>query len=137
MTLDISKYLENLIKKEAKISHFAVAISAGKTSLIKPEFSNTIRKDNGDTYLQDANYLVFFSKSDAWSSDDKVKIFDLVNRALGKDANNMAKSDFKELGQVSSTDVVDDDSDDEETEVQDTSSHNTSSHTLFIKVTIK
>lgn len=132
MTLDISKYLENLIKKEAKISHFAVAISAGKASSIKSEFSAMIRKDNGDTYLQDANYLVFFSKSDAWSSEDKSKIFDLVNRALGKDANNMTKSDFKELGQAASAIDVDDDSDAEETAVQDTSSH-----TLFMKVTIK
>lgn len=135
MTLDISKYLENLIKKEAKISHFSVAISAGKATSIKSEFSAMIRKDNGDTYLQDANYLVFFTKNEAWSSDDKNKIFDLVNRALGKDANNMSKSDFKELSNDSAAEV---DVDDEETEQQEQATQTEkSTHTLFMKVTIK
>ena len=94
MVLDISKYIENLIRKEMKVSHFNGSVRVGKTSKLKSIYVQAIKSQYGDSFLQDADYIAIFMKDDADSSSMK-KLFELVNRALGKDANNMTQSDFK------------------------------------------
>lgn len=97
MTLDIAKYLENLIKKEAKVSHFALSVKAGTVGKLNTDIKTQIEDQYGESSLLDADYIIFCTKDGPWASGDVKKLFDLVNRALGKDANSMTQSDFKQL----------------------------------------
>ena len=136
MTLDIAKYLENLVKKEAKISHFAVKIAAGHTDKLSMSVRSSIQSEYGESYLQDSDFIMFFTKTDGWKEGDSKKLFDLVNRGLGKDANGMTESDFKKLTKEQAAADVDDEDNDEAQEKADAESTSNAS-TLFLKITIK
>ena len=136
MTLDIAKYLENLVKKEAKISHFAVKVAAGHTDKLSMSVRSSIQSEYGESYLQDSDFIMFFTKTDGWKEGDSKKLFDLVNRGLGKDANGMTESDFKKLTKEQAADDVDDEDNDEAQEKADAKSAADTS-TLFLKITIK
>ena len=131
MTLDIAKYLKNLIKKEAKVSHFTVDVAAGKTSDLKEDVAHSIREQNGESFLQDADYILMCTRTEGWKADDIKKMFDLTNRALGKDANTMSQSDFKTLRSVKK--ATDDEEGMEDEEAEDVSIE----PTLFMKITVK
>ena len=136
MTLDIAKYLENLVKKEAKISHFAVKVAAGHTDKLSMSVRSSIQSEYGESYLQDSDFIMFFTKIDGWKEGDNKKLFDLVNRGLGKDANGMTENDFKKLTKEQAAADADDEDNDEVQEKADAeSAANTS--TLFLKITIK
>ena len=139
MTLDIAKYLENLVKKEAKISHFAVKVAAGHTDKLSMSVRSSIQSEYGESYLQDSDFIMFFTKSDGWKEGDSKKLFDLVNRGLGKDANGMTESDFKKLTKKETTDIGDDDEEgnEEGSEKEETAETSTDASTLFLKITIK
>ena len=136
MTLDIAKYLENLVKKEAKISHFAVKVAAGHTDKLSMSVRLSIQSEYGESYLQDSDFIMFFTKTDGWKEGDSKKLFDLVNRGLGKDANGMTESDFKKLTKEQAATDVDDEDNDEAQEKADAESTSNAS-TLFLKITIK
>ena len=136
MTLDIAKYLENLVKKEAKISHFAVKVAAGHTDKLSMSVRSSIQSEYGESYLQDSDFSMFFTKTDGWKEGDSKKLFDLVNRGLGKDANGMTESDFKKLTKEQAAADVDDEDNDEAQEKTDAESTSNTS-TLFLKITIK
>lgn len=95
MTINLAKYFENLIRKELKISHFNAAVMSCSAKRVPAAASAAIRQKHGDTFLLDANYLIFFKSSTGFQAEDSKKLFELVNRALGKDANSMTKGDFK------------------------------------------
>lgn len=136
MTLNIAKYLKNLILKEAKISHFTVKVDAGKIDQLHLDKKQAIQKEYGDSYLQDSDYLIFFTKDDGWKSGDNKKLFDLVNRGLGEDANGMTQNDFKQYVSDNSSDGSSDDTDDNDTD-EENDNINTLNNTLFLKITIK
>lgn len=79
---------------------------------------------------------MFFTKTDGWKEGDSKKLFDLVNRGLGKDANGMTESDFKKLTKEQAAADVDDEDNDEAQEKADAESTADAS-TLFLKITIK
>ena len=135
MTLDIAKYLENLVKKEAKISHFAVKVAAGHTDKLSMSVRSSIQSEYGESYLQDSDFIMFFTKTDGWKEGDSKKLFDLVNRGLGKDANGMTESDFKKLTKEQA--AVDIDDDDEEGSEEEAVKTSADASTLFLKITIK
>ena len=139
MTLDIAKYLENLVRKEAKISHFAVKVAAGHTDKLSMSVRSSIQSEYGESYLQDSDFIMFFTKTDGWKEGDSKKLFDLVNRGLGKDANGMTESDFKKLTKKETTDTGDDDEEgnEEGSEKEETAETSTDTSTLFLKITIK
>ena len=139
MTLDIAKYLENLVKKEAKISHFAVKVAAGHTDKLSMSVRSSIQSEYGESYLQDSDFIMFFTKTDGWKEGDSKKLFDLVNRGLGKDANGMTESDFKKLTKKETTDTSDNDEEgnEEGSEKEETAETSTNTSTLFLKITIK
>ena len=137
MTLDIAKYLENLVKKEAKISHFAVKVAAGHTDKLSMSVRSSIQSEYGESYLQDSDFIMFFTKTDGWKEGDSKKLFDLVNRGLGKDANGMTESDFKKLTKKETTDTSDDEGNEEGSEKEETAETSTDASTLFLKITIK
>ena len=82
---------------------------------------------------------MFFTKTDGWKEGDSKKLFDLVNRGLGKDANGMTESDFKKLTKKETTDTSDDDEEgnEEGSEKEETAETSTDASTLFLKITIK
>ena len=82
---------------------------------------------------------MFFTKTDGWKEGDSKKLFDLVNRGLGKDANGMTESDFKKLTKKETTDTSDNDEEgnEEGSEKEETTETSTDSNTLFLKITIK
>lgn len=142
MTLDVAKYFENLVKKEAKISHMNLSVKAGKTSKMKSSVKDAIITDNGETYLQDANYVLFFTKQEGWDSSSKKKLFELVNRALGNAANNSNESDYKVLKTKAVAEA--DDAGQEATEPEEqvkaeepAVEEGNVETTLFLKVTLK
>ena len=79
---------------------------------------------------------MFFTKPDGWKEGDSKKLFDLVNRGLGKDANGMTESDFKKLTKEQAAADADDEDNDESQEKADAESTADAS-TLFLKITIK
>ena len=135
MTLDIAKYLENLVKKEAKISHFTVKVAAGHTDKLSMSVRSSIQSEYGESYLQDSDFIMFFTKTDGWKEGDSKKLFDLVNRGLGKDANGMTESDFKKL--TKKDDAIDVSDDDEEGSEEEAAKTSADTSTLFLKITIK
>ena len=137
MTLNIAKYLENLVKKEAKISHFAVKVAAGHTDKLSMSVRSSIQSEYGESYLQDSDFIMFFTKTDGWKEGDSKKLFDLVNRGLGKDANGMTESDFKKLTKKETTDTSDEEGNEEGSEKEETAETSTDASTLFLKITIK
>lgn len=147
MVLDIAKYFENLIKKEMKVSHFNGDVFVGKTSKIKLACKQAIQKQYGETFLQDANYVAVFQQDESDTASMK-NLFNLVNRALGKDANNMTQSDFKKatLGGGAnepddSADDVDDTAkapaDDEGSEKNVNEDELSGENFVFMKITVK
>lgn len=139
MTLDIKKYFKNLIEKEAKISHFQVKVDAGKTLKMRKSYETAIEKEYGEGFLQDADYILFFERDESWDADGIKKLFELTNRALGKDANMLSKNDFQmlpsvgEVGTDSDDEIPDEDIESTEQSEDDT----TESNIVFLKITIK
>ncbi len=132
MVLDIPKYLENLVRKEMKVSHFNGKVKVGKTEKLKLVNKQLIQKQYGESFLQDADYIAIFTQDEADDSSMK-KLFELVNRALGKDANNMTQSDFKVAKADDAVETPDDDEDGEEAPAQ----AQPAASFVFMKITIK
>lgn len=91
-----------------------------------------ILKEYGEKYLDDADYVSFF-----WgriSKDDIDKLFNVVDKALGKSANKLTNTDFKKITvgddaeaddeqpveEHSEDNNVDNNAEDTEVEVEDT-----------------
>lgn len=97
MTLALDKWLVNLIYKECKIAHREVNIWGGKTDKIRSSIKSKITAEYGETSLDDANYILFFKGPLLNEADGIKKLFQTVNVALGKNANNLSMSDFKKI----------------------------------------
>ena len=146
MVLDIAKYFQNLIKKEMKVSHFNGTVSVGKAEKFKKIYKKAIQRQYGESFLQDANYIAIFQQDAADTSSMK-NLFNLVNRALGKDANNMTQADFKSISledQDSADDTDVDDTDVDNTDVDDTADDSQLKENeeivksfVFMKITVK
>lgn len=139
MTLDIAKFITNSIRTQAKIQHLDINVKTVSTKKIPESISTPITSDYGEQYLLDANYVAFF-----WGAITKEtisKLFNVVDKALGKSANKLTDKDFKKINieiesasNISSDELSDDSSDDEEdssakeiediTDVQDDDSDN-------------
>lgn len=97
MTLALDKWLVNLIYKECKIAHREVNIWGGKTDKIRSSIKSKITAEYGETSLDDANYILFFKGPLLNEADGIKKLFQTVDVALGKNANNLSMSDFKKI----------------------------------------
>ena len=119
MTLDIGKFITNIIKTQAKIQHLDVKAKTAKTDSIPDSVSKLIISQYGDTYLLDANYVAFF-----WGNlkkEDIKRLFNIVNKALGESANRLTETDFKKIDMEENSDDVDDNdsADEQEPDVED------------------
>ena len=97
MTLKLDQYIANLVNKEAKISHFDCELYCGKSSRLKKATKEEITAEYGQSFCEDADYMIFFSGGMAVEEDAVEKLFGIVNRALGQSANTLSKSDFKAI----------------------------------------
>lgn len=93
MTLNLEKFIANSIQMQAKIQHLDIST---KTVKDPPESVKKIILDEyGEKYLDDADYVAFF-----WGpigKDEIEKLFNVVDRALGKSANKLTSTDFKKI----------------------------------------
>ena len=118
MTLDLEKFISNSIKMQAKIQHLEMSTKTVKK--IPESVKDMIVKDYGEKYLEDADYVSFFWG--ALGKEQIEKLFNVVDKALGKSANKLTATDFKKIsfgsGQAEEVedeveDDIDDDSDDD------------------------
>lgn len=129
MTLDIAKFITNSIRTQAKIQHLDINVKTVSAKKIPESVSVPITSDYGEQYLLDANYVAFF-----WGDISKKvisKLFNVVDKALGKSANKLTDKDFKKINieiddaintsnDISNDDLDiknDDDIDDDNTEI--------------------
>lgn len=95
MTLDIAKFITNSIRTQAKIQHLDINVKTVSAKKIPESVSVPITSDYGEQYLLDANYVAFF-----WGDISKKvisKLFNVVDKALGKSANKLTDKDFKKI----------------------------------------
>ena len=121
MTLDLEKFISNSIKTQAKIQHLDVSTKTTKS--MPKSIKDIIASEYGENYILDADYVSFF-----WGNigkEEVKKLFNVVDKALGKSANKLTETDFKKLdisGDSQSDDSQDDSSkDDQSDEVEDDS----------------
>ena len=106
MTLDLEKFIQNSIKTQAKIQHLDISTKTVKS--IPTSVKTAITKEYGDNYLLDADYVSFFWG--AIGKEEVKKLFNVVDKALGKSANKLTGTDFKKM----SIDEPEEDADQEE-----------------------
>lgn len=95
MTLDLAKFISNSIKTQAKIQHLDVFTKTADQKSIPESVASLISKQYGEKYLLDSDFVAFF-----WGHLDKKqieKLFNVVDKALGKSANKLTETDFKKL----------------------------------------
>lgn len=121
MTFNFSVALSEIIKKELKISHFNIKVFVGKLSRMQNKYKELIKKQFGNTYLADANYVLFFTGM--LNSNKLLKqLADILTRSFGGkikvSVNELKKLDMNDS--ESDDDVEDDDteSDDEEDDTE-------------------
>lgn len=101
MTLDIRKFLKNVVEKQFKISHLdTVEMEVFHKEAIPEKVVEEIKKGFGEDFLGDSNFVAFFKT--AYPIDKKLvgRLFKAVDKALGDDANRLTEGDFKRLGDV-------------------------------------
>ena len=116
MTLDISKFIANTIRTQAKIHHLDVNVKSVSKDAVPKSVVDLITKDYGDTYLDDANYVAFF-----WggiNKDNIDKLFNTVDKALGTSANKLTDKDFKKIS-MDGEPIIDASNEDDEEETED------------------
>ena len=93
MTLDLEKFISNSIKTQAKIQHLDISTKTVKS--VPTSVKTAIIKEYGDNYLLDADYVSFFWG--AIGKEEVKKLFNVVDKALGKSANKLTNTDFKKM----------------------------------------
>ena len=106
MTLDISQFIANSLYNQCRIHHFTCDISVGKTSTLKKAIRAQITSEMGDSFLNDADYIIFFKGGNINDADAAVKLFNITDDALGRFANTIAKSDVKKIKDDESDEVA-------------------------------
>lgn len=95
MTLDIPQFIANSIRNQSKIHHLDINVKATAKDKVPKSVISLITKDYGEKYLNDADYVAFF-----WGAITKEhieKLFNVVDKALGKSANRLTDKDFKKI----------------------------------------
>ena len=97
MTLDIRKLIKNRIEKERVIHHWEGRCEIFRRDEIPEAVAARIQEIHGEDYLEDANYVLFFSAPGLNKAAIKKYVFKITNKALGESANSMTPGDFKIL----------------------------------------
>jgi len=70
-------------------------VSTKTTKSVPKSIKDSIAAEYGDNYILDADYVSFF-----WGDigkEEVKKLFNVVDKALGKSANKLTETDFKKL----------------------------------------
>lgn len=122
MTLDIAKFISNSIKTQAKVQHLDVSTKTVARNDVPQSVNDLVAKEYGDKYMLDADYVSFF-----WGpigKEEIKKLFNVVDKALGKSANKLTETDFKKLSLGEEAEEVEpeDSEEDDEQEEQEKAS---------------
>ena len=151
MTLKLTRFLTDLMNKQAKISHFNPMIQVGKPSALKSEIKKQIIDVFGNLFLEDANFVIMttFNPSDSDEQKQFIKKFaELVGTVF---QTNVLKTDVKSfeiknegdntVDDIDDKDDIDIDDMDDGSEEDDNTTTNTdvpnTTTVLIIKVTTK
>lgn len=134
MTLNVDSWLVNALAKEARISHFNCRIFGGKTTKLKQQYKSKILKKYGESFLNDADYIIIFTGDTLEQSGSKDKLFALTDRALGENANSLTHGDFKVIETTLEDDHVTDE-DHENLDVNETPPTKQIDF-MFVKITL-
>ena len=108
MTLNIPQFIQNSIRTQSKIHHLDINVKATEVDKIPASVKKMITDDYGEKYLDDSDYVAFF-----WgpiNKDNIDKLFNTVDKALGKSANKLTDKDFKKIKMSDSDESSTDDS---------------------------
>ena len=111
MTLDLKKLILNAIAREQSVHHFEQAnVELFKKEELPSKVVNRIRSMFGDTYLEDAQLVLFFSGDSSTINKENLKkyVFKITNSALGRAANDLGDDSFKLFSYEGDGTVVDD-----------------------------
>lgn len=125
MTLDIAKFISNSIRTQAKIQHLEVKVKTTESKSVPESVSGIISKEYGEKYLLDADYVAFFWGSIA--KDDIKRLFNVVDKALGKSANKLTDTDFKKISLGDADDSAEKSSEEKDAEEDQVDSEDTGS----------
>ena len=116
MTLDIPQFIANSVRTQSKIHHLDINTKAVKVDEVPASVKKLITDEYGEKYLEDSDYVAFF-----WgpvNKDNIDKLFNVVDKALGKSANKLTDKDFKKINlDGSKASEEDDDEEDANDEV--------------------
>lgn len=105
MTLDVKALLKNLLKRQMAIQHFTAKTDVFGINAVPKRIQEKIKKEFGDQFLLDANYVVFFRGN--IDKDGMKKLFNLTNKAFGEDANRLTEGDFKKISFAAASEPAD------------------------------
>ena len=104
MVLKITRFFEDSLNKQAKISHWNADIKVGTPARISQKWADIIKEQFGELFLNDANYIVL-SQVDATDEKKQIKKFsELVGTVLN------TKIDIAEVKKIQPEDDEADDS---------------------------
>lgn len=118
MTLDISQFITNSVRTQSKIHHLDINVKAVGVNEIPSSVKKLITNDYGEKYLEDSDYVAFF-----WgpiNKDNISKLFNTVDKALGKSANKLTDKDFKKINMNGADDQTSDEDAEDSEDVEDT-----------------
>jgi len=118
MTLDISQFITNSVRTQSKIHHLDINVKAVGVNEIPSSVKKLITNDYGEKYLEDSDYVAFF-----WgpiNKDNISKLFNTVDKALGKSANKLTDKDFKKINMNGADDQSSDEDAEDSEDVEDT-----------------
>lgn len=95
MTLDFKKMIRNMVRQQMSIQHFSCNVQMFKKSELPSKVQTKILGDFGESFLGDADYMLFFSGQNLTKDLARDTLFNIVNSALAKDANNMVPDEMK------------------------------------------
>lgn len=96
MTLDVSKWMTASIKLQQSISHNTTRFKVVRRAGLTDEIADKLTAKYGENFLNDADYIIFFKKIEFdFTTKDITKLYQILDRALGKGSNMLNKTDFE------------------------------------------
>lgn len=94
MTLDFKKLIRNAVKKQMAIQHFGCNVQIFKKEELPERVAARIRELKGETFLEDANYTLWFSGNNITKETVEKTVFKIANKAMAESANDMNEKDL-------------------------------------------
>lgn len=145
MTLKLTRFLTDIMNKQASISHFESDIQVGKPETLRQEVKNQIFKIFGKLFLEDANFVVLTTVTPN-DSNDKTRLIkkfaDLVGTVFETEVVKTEVKSFdiesENISEAEAPEEIEDYGDDDSEDEEDKTTNVPNLTTVFlIKVTTK